>query len=148
MTPQSEVLTGRCMCGAVTIKAAPAKGSLSACHCDMCRQWTSSMLMTFPPAEGWTVEGPAKVFQSSDWAERGFCETCGSSLWYSAKGDGDQPGLTQLAAGLFENAAGGRLRLELWVDKKPGGFAFAEAESRKQLTEAETLALFAPKEGT
>ena len=43
----SKLLTGKCMCGAVTITAEPATGGmadggLGACHCGMCRAWTSS----------------------------------------------------------------------------------------------------------
>ena len=148
MASEGKALTGRCMCGAVTIVAAPAKPSMTACHCDMCRQWTGSMLMTFPPEQGWTVDGPAKVFRSSDWAERAFCEVCGSSLWYAVRPDGDHPGYTQLCGGLFENAAGANLRLEFFVDKRPQGFAFDTAGGQKQLSEAETLKMFAPEEGT
>lgn len=93
-------------------------------------------LATDPGSE--TIEGPAKSFQSSDWAERGFCEVCGSTLWYGTLHDGAK----HLAAGLFENAADAPLKLEFFVDKCPQGYALAG--DHKRLTTDETIALFAP----
>ena len=42
--------------------------------------------MTSIPDTGIT-RGAAKFYKSSDFAERGFCETCGSRLIYRAFGD-------------------------------------------------------------
>ncbi len=86
-------------------------------------------------------EGPAKSYRSSDWAERGFCEICGSTLWYGTVEDG----VRHPAAGLFENAAGVPLKLEFYADNTPEGYALAG--EHKKLTTAETIARFAPKEG-
>lgn len=133
------------MCGAVSISAEAARPSVGACHCDMCRRWTSSMLMTISAAPGSVqVSGPVKTFTSSDWAERAFCDTCGSALWYRVTAEGPMHGQYQLAAGLFDNAGGHPLSLELYIDKKPDGYAFAG--ERRQMTEAEVLAIFAPSE--
>lgn len=136
-------LNGQCMCGAVRVTATPARNAIGACHCDMCRRWTSSMLMSFQAEPGFAVEGPAKTYVSSDWAERAFCQTCGSALWYRVTAPGPMHGQTQMAAGLFDNAAGADLKLELYIDRKPDGYAFEG--NRRQMTEAEVLAAFAPK---
>ncbi len=85
------------------------------------------------------VAGPAKTFRSSDWAERGFRETCGSALWYMTLHDR----VRQLAAGLFENAAGNELAIEFYEDRTPAGYDLA-GEHRRLSTE-QTLALFAPE---
>ncbi|WP_170606589.1 GFA family protein [Ruegeria arenilitoris] len=137
-------LQGQCMCGAVTLTATPAKDALGACHCDQCRRWTSSMLVTFPAEQGYAALGPVKVHKSSDWAERAFCSECGSALWYRITLSGEMHGHTQMAAGLFENAIGSPLKLELYIDKKPEGYAF-EGE-RRQMTTAEVEAMYAPPE--
>lgn len=134
-------INGQCMCGAVTVTATPVHASIGACHCDMCRRWTSSMLMTFQAAPGFVVDGPVKSYTSSDWAERGFCETCGSAIWYRITAPGPMQNQTQMAAGLFENATGADLKLELFIDKKPSGYAFTG--DRKQVTEAQMQAMFA-----
>ena len=137
-------LQGQCMCGAVTVTATPARDALGACHCDQCRRWTSSMLVTFPAQPGYAALGPVKTFTSSDWAERAFCEVCGSALWYRITLPGEMHGQTQMAAGLFDNAAGNDLKLELYIDKKPGGYAFNG--ERRQMTKAEVEDMYALSE--
>ena len=93
-------LKGQCMCGAVTIAATRADPIVRACHCDMCRRWTSSMYMSVPTTPGSiSVSGPVKKYSSSDWAERAFCDTCGSALWYATVHDDHK----NLAAGLCDN---------------------------------------------
>ncbi|WP_299949993.1 GFA family protein [uncultured Ruegeria sp.] len=138
-------LQGQCMCGAVTVTATPARDALGACHCDQCRRWTSSMLVTFEAEPGYAALGPVKTYISSDWAERAFCAECGSSLWYRITLPGDMHGQTQMAAGLFEET-GSDLKLELYIDKKPQGYAFTG--ERRQMTKAEVEAMYAlPDEG-
>jgi len=82
------------------------------------------------------IKGPAKAFQSSDWAERGFCSVCGSTLWYGTVHDGAR----YLSAGLFEDAAQAVPAVEYYVDKCPQGYGLKGAH--KRMTEAETLAYF------
>lgn len=136
-------VVGRCLCGAVSIEADLAVPKLRACHCDMCRQHTSSAFVSVEPKQDTlVVSGPARSYRSSDWAERGFCEICGSTLWYSTVYDGAR----YLAAGLFENAAGAALSVEFFADCCPAGYGFAG--DHKKLSEEETIALFAPDEGS
>ena len=96
-------------------------------------------LATVPGTEA--VSGPAKSYQSSDWAERGFCDVCGSTLWYGTLHDG----VKNLAAGLFDNAASAPLKLEFFADQCPQGYALSG--DHKRLTTEQTTALFAPEEG-
>ncbi|MDQ2090290.1 GFA family protein [Marimonas arenosa] len=92
------------------------------------------------------VAGPVKVFTSSEWAERAFCATCGSALWYRITAPGLMHGQYQIAAGLFDNAGGMAPRLEVYIDKKPAGYALEGGDARRQMTEAEVIEAFAPKE--
>ncbi len=131
-------ISGRCLCGAVTVSATVSKPIVRACHCDMCRQHTSSMFMSLATDPGsLTFDGPAKSFRSSDWAERGCCEVCGSTLWYGTVGDG----VRHVAAGLFGNAAGAPLKLEFFADQAPDGYALAG--DHRKMTAAECEAFFA-----
>ncbi|WP_421702346.1 GFA family protein [Aliiroseovarius sp.] len=134
------------MCGAVTINATLTEDRLRACHCDMCRAWTSGAFVSVASEPGSvTAEGPIKVIQTSDWAQRAICAECGSPLWYEITAEGPGHGQKNLSAGLFPDAAGMDLKLEFYSDKKPGGYAF-DGDHRK-MTEAEMLAIFAPKDG-
>lgn len=54
-------------------------------------------------------------------------------------------GVRQLAAGLFDDAAGHALTLEFFTDKTPAGYALKGDHTR--MTEAECMAMFAPEEG-
>jgi hypothetical protein len=135
------------MCGAVTVTAEPARNSLSACHCDMCRAWTSSVFIAIECAPGdATAEGPVKVMETSPWARRAICAECGSPIWYELKA-GPEAGQRQVAAGLFPDAGGMPLRLEVFIDKKPHGYTFEGGDGRRQMTEAEIFELYAPKDG-
>jgi hypothetical protein len=135
-------LSGACLCGAVQITATADNATLQACHCDMCRQQTSSMFVSISAdPQSIQISGPAKIYQSSEWAERGFCSECGSTLWYGTRHDG----LRNLSAGLFGNAGNAPMKLEFFADKCPQGYALAG--DHKKLSSQETIALFAPQEG-
>ncbi|SPH19505.1 hypothetical protein ASD8599_00231 [Ascidiaceihabitans donghaensis] len=139
MTSQRHI-EGRCLCGAVTVKATVTNPIVRACHCDMCRRHTSSMFMSLATDGEIDVQGPFQTFQSSEWAERGFCSQCGSTLWYGTTHDG----VRNLSAGLFDDAAGAPLKLEFFADAAPKGYALAG--DHRKMTTVETLALFAPED--
>jgi hypothetical protein len=104
----------------------------------MCRQHTSGMFISIDTGqEGMEITGPARSFRSSDWAERGFCESCGSTLWYGTVHEGAR----HLAAGLFANAGDGTMKLEFFADRCPSGYRLAG--DHKRLSTEETIALFA-----
>lgn len=131
------------MCGAVKVTArADAAPVLRACHCAMCRQHNSFAFVNVQtdPASV-TISGPEKIFKSSDWAQRAFCETCGSTLWYGLQHDGSR----NLSAGLFESLEGSAMLQEYFVDECLYGAGFAG--DHQKLTREETFALFAPVEG-
>ncbi|MEP2641007.1 GFA family protein [Roseobacter sp.] len=135
-TPRT--LHGRCLCGAVRLTVQMQSASLQACHCDMCRQHTSGMFISVDTVPGTLqVDGPAQSYASSDWAERGFCGVCGSTLWYGTREDG----MRHPAAGLFKEAGDGRMALEFFADKCPQGYALAG--DHRRLSTDETIALFA-----
>lgn len=130
-------IKGQCLCGAVTIEAVLEETGLTVCHCDMCRRHTSSFFAGLAPVQSsLKIEGPARSFRSSDWAERGFCEVCGSTLWYGTVHDGAR----YLAAGLFDNAAGKAVDVEYYIEKCPLGYGVKG--DHKRMTEAETIAFF------
>ncbi|MGB3313316.1 MAG: GFA family protein [Albidovulum sp.] len=132
----SAELKGRCMCGAVSVTMVPAKAELNACHCGMCRRWTGSAFLEIDADPGTLkAEGPVRVFKSSDWAERANCGTCGSPLWYRLSDPSAE--FYAVSAGLFDDT-GFPLTREIYIDRKPGGFAYAGDHPR--ITEQEFLA--------
>ncbi len=126
--------TGRCLCGAVTFTAEDVDSHVHACHCSMCRRWGGG---PFLAAQVGSVrfdgEDHVRVYDSSDWAQRGFCKTCGSNLFYRLK----EPEMYVLPTGLFDDAEPFKVAGEIYIDEKPDGYAFAGDHPR--LTGAEFL---------
>lgn len=88
---QEDVLSGRCLCGAVRFALAPPIRDVMICHCRQCARWTGyAVAATAVALESFRLLSGApelKWFASSDHAERGFCGACGSSLfWKPADG--------------------------------------------------------------
>ncbi|MFD2738330.1 GFA family protein [Sulfitobacter aestuarii] len=138
----SETRNGKCLCGAVKVEInlREDNAELHACHCGMCRSWSGSALigMAVKP-DDIRIEGPVRSRASSDWAARDWCDTCGSTLWYRLTVPGHE--FYHVSAGLFDNAADLPLTKEIFIDRKPSGYAFAGDHELK--TQAEMEAIFA-----
>lgn len=121
-------LKGRCLCGAVGVEAVPKRAHVEACHCDMCRRWGGVAFVGLGCEDvSFTGEENIARYRSSDWAERGFCKTCGSNLFYRFL-PADNYSVT---AGLFDDLPGFTLHEEIFVDEKPGYYSFAEETVKK-----------------
>ena len=76
-------LDGGCLCGAVRYRssAAPMRGVI--CHCAMCRRHSGAPALAFVhfalASFAWT-QGTPTWYRSSQYAERGFCARCGSTI--------------------------------------------------------------------
>ena len=76
------------------------------------------------------------VFDSSQWAERGFCKTCGSHLFYRLKEDNQYI----IPAGIFENSEKLVFDNQVFIDKKPAYYSFSN--KTHNMTEAEIFARY------
>lgn len=134
---EQATLSGKCLCGAVTVTARIDKPHVSICHCDMCRTWSGGPMLAVEAGDAVQFEGEecVSVYRSSDWAERGFCNRCGTHLFYRLK-DG---GLHALPAGLLD-FDGWEIKSQIFIDEKPDWYAF-DAES-ENLTGAQVFAAF------
>ena len=135
--------SGGCLCGAVRFTAKDLRRDYGACHCEMCRRWTGSVFLGITVPEGaLTWEGSENIrrYQSSAWAERDFCRTCGSSLYYRLPGGDGKAEFLSLAAGTLDDLEGVTLTTEIYIANKPSGYAFAG--DTKKMTEADVIAAF------
>ena len=71
-----------------------------------------------------TVTGPIKIFRSSDFAERAWCDDCGSAIWFRYI-EGASTGYFEFVPGLFDNAGDARLTRIVYADCAPEGYALA-----------------------
>lgn len=133
---------GGCMCGAVRFVAYDMPVSTGACHCKMCRRWAGGPNMTIDCGDKISFEGEANIgrYQSSEWAERGFCKVCGSNLFWR------MPETNQhiISAGLLDDESVLTFDHQIFVDHKPTFYEFKN--QTHNMTEAEVLAMYAPQE--
>jgi len=83
--------TGQCECGAVAYEAAEISETASFCHCSQCRRTSGHYWSAvYVPLNGFklTQDRGLKWYTSSDYAKRGFCAECGSSLFWQMKDEG------------------------------------------------------------
>jgi hypothetical protein len=143
----SKPLTGRCLCGAVSITLTGAKPLIDVCHCDMCRRWGGGALAGVS-GESFSVEGAEAVtaYRSSEWAERAFCGRCGSNLWYRFLPADHYSFL----AGLFDLPGNFTMWRQIFVDEKPAWYDFAQdtplLTGAEAMAEAEAQGFEFPKE--
>ena len=133
-------IRGGCLCGAVRFSAEEVETSYHACHCRMCRRWSGGAPFFGATTRGVVFEDTEALgrYSSSDWAERGFCRSCGSTLFYYLR-----PTRTySMSVGAFDDALPFRLVREIFIDHKPEGYELAG--DHPHWTEAETFARFAP----
>jgi hypothetical protein len=132
--------TGRCLCGAVTFTAEGVDKALHVCHCSMCRRWAGGPTFCMS-VERVAFRGDDHIgrFESSAWAERGFCTRCGSSLFYRLK----EPDQYILNMGSFDDPTPFEVANEIYVDDKPPGYSIAGTHPR--MTGDEFLASLKPQ---
>lgn len=114
--------TGRCLCGSVTFTAEDVESGFHVCHCSMCRRWSGGPLFSIGVGKvRFDDETHLERFESSAWAERGFCRRCGSSLFYRLKA-ADQ---YVINLGVFDDQSPFTIASEIYVEDKPPGYHFA-----------------------
>jgi hypothetical protein len=106
----------------------------------MCRKWGGGPLMAVDCGTVVSFEGEENIstFPSSEWAERGFCNKCGSNLFYKLKDSGQYI----MTAGLFDDEARFVFEEQIFIDEKPAYYEFKN--ETKDMTGAEVFAKYAP----
>lgn len=137
----SEMAKAACLCGSVKMTFPLEKKVFDACHCGMCRKWSGGPLMTVEAGSHINFEGKdsISIYNSSAWAERGFCKNCGTHLFYRVK----ESQVCFVPVGLIEGSEKFNFHMQIFVDRKPDSYNFVEKTG--QMTEAEVFAMFAPK---
>ncbi|MEA3054338.1 MAG: hypothetical protein QOG72_3241 [Sphingomonadales bacterium] len=108
---------GSCLCGAVSFEVKGDLPAPDACHCTSCRKSTGHYLVsTDVPRDSLTIEGAENVgwYRSSEKVRRGFCSTCGSTLFW----DPIHRDWTGVAMGAFEAPTGTRIHVHVHTEEK------------------------------
>lgn len=135
-------LSGHCLCGAVTLVANTATSKMSACHCGSCRRWGGGPFMEVECGSDveFTGDENISIYDSSKWAERGFCNKCGTHLFYRLKASQQH----MVPVGLLDGDPDRKFVRQVFIDEKPDDYKFAD--ETENLTGAELFAMYAPPE--
>lgn len=88
-------------------------------------------------------QGNLTVWKSSAWAERAFCKTCGSSIYYKVTAAGPLQGNYYFCPGGLDDWKDMKLNKEIYIDQKPAGYCFqTAAQGHTTQTKAEVEAMF------
>jgi hypothetical protein len=135
-----EQVKGSCLCGAVGVMAESVDSNVGVCHCSMCRKWGGGPLLAVDCATevAFTGDEHISLFASSMWAQRGFCNKCGTHLFYQLT----EKGQYIMPVGLFDIDEQLQMDHQIFIDEKPQYYCFAN--ETKNMTGAEVFAEFAP----
>ncbi|MGJ0223513.1 GFA family protein [Streptococcus pyogenes] len=115
-------LEGGCLCGAIRYRAtsAPLRGVI--CHCAMCRKHSGAPALAFVhfrrPDFTW-LHGEPTRYRSSEFAERGFCAKCGSTLGMHEDVLMDR---VQVTVGSLDEPARVRIDDHVWTQERVSWF--------------------------
>ena len=134
------VAKGSCLCGAVSLSTTSMNPHVAACDCNMSQKWGRGALMAVECKSDVSFRGEENIelYQSSKWAERGFCKKCGSHLFYRFKKNYSY----FIPVGIFDDESDLVLTHQVFIDEKPEYYAFAN--ETKNMTGEEIFAQFAP----
>ncbi len=129
---------GSCLCGAVRVVVDTFEETMGACHCNMCRKWGGGPLLAVDCGTGVRIDGEEHVaaYDSSEWAQRGFCSQCGTHLFYRLK----ESNQYVMPIGLFDDVVDIRFESQIFVDEKPDYYSFGNETTH--MTGAEVFAKY------
>ena len=141
MSGAPKIYRGSCLCQSVVYEIEGPLRQVVGCHCIQCRKTSGHYVaatqghwskLTFTNEEG------LAWYQSSETAKRGFCRTCGSSLFWR-RFDND---LISISAGTLDN--GEDLNIVCHIHADTPGAHYELSDGVPQIDQSELDALVPP----
>jgi hypothetical protein len=124
------MITGSCLCGGVAFEVTGPLRPVVGCHCGQCRK-QSGHFGAFTACDDTDLSFKSKEslgwYRASVSAQRGFCKTCGSLLFW--KGDGRN--YTSITAGSLDAPTGLRMEGHIYCDDKGDYYEILDGDYRK-----------------
>jgi len=120
---------GSCLCGAVTFTVDGDLPTPDACHCTTCRKQSGHFFVsTDVPRSAVTVQGEHNIrwYQTSHKARRGFCSTCGSTLFW----DPLFRDWIGIAMGAFDGPTGTHIHVHVFIAEKGDYYDIADGAAQ------------------
>lgn len=108
---------GSCLCGKVSYSVNGPLRPITACHCTQCRKQSGHFYAaTAAHNDDLVIQGEDNLtwFHASSEAERGFCKTCGSALFWRHSGED----FTSILAGSLDGETGLKIAKHIFVADK------------------------------
>jgi hypothetical protein len=125
------MVQGSCLCGAVRFTVDAPLGHPDACHCTACRKSSGHYFASVDvPKSALTITGEKALhwYQSSEKVRRGFCGTCGSSLFW----DPVFRDWMGVAMGALDGPTGTTLGVHIFVAEKGDYYEIADGLPQNQ----------------
>ncbi len=113
-----------CLCGGVAFRFPAPSGGVTACHCRQCRKSSGNFAASFDLDEAevvWEARETLAEYATPGGARRGFCRTCGSSLWFR-----DADGAFSVEAGAVDGPTGLHLAAHIFTASKGDWYDIAD----------------------
>ena len=131
--------TGRCACGEIRYWVTGPLRPIVACHCAECRRTSGHhVAATSCLRENLTVEGQPKWWVSSPGRRRGFCGTCGSTLFWDREGT---PGIS-IFAGSLDQPTGLEMIGHIFLAEKGDYYTIADGLPQADLSDPSLTTAF------
>ncbi|MEM9968264.1 MAG: GFA family protein [Pseudomonadota bacterium] len=120
------MIGGSCLCGGVTFALSGMIRNSVACHCVQCRKSSGHYVSaTQVDAAQLTIlkDDTLTWYRSSKRAERGFCQRCGSSLFWRHEDDG---GAVSVMSGALDGKTGIETEKHIFVADKGDYYTIAD----------------------
>ena len=117
------MIRGHCLCGDIRFETSATVTEPCMCHCGQCRRqsggiWASAQV----PYDALKISGTPSWFVVSDQARRGFCQRCGSFLFWQGAGEDE----ISFALGALEPGAGIKIAKHIFVADKGDYYDIAD----------------------
>lgn len=122
--------TGSCLCGSVSFELRGHLDEVIACHCGQCRKQTGNYWSSTHSADKdlhFKTKTSLAWYRSSEKAQRGFCATCGSTLFWKTDGSDH----TSVCVGSIDGQTGLKLAGHIYVDDAGDYYEIAGGTYRK-----------------
>jgi len=112
------IFEGGCHCGSVRFTLIGPLRKILVCHCYDCRRLTGSS-WNAPRAFGGNMtiadDSTLSWYDSSPWARRGFCNKCGSHMFYQLKNETEM----SVGVGMLDDSAGMEVAGQIFANSHP-----------------------------
>lgn len=122
--------TASCLCGGVAFELRGPLADAIACHCGQCRKQTGNYWTSTHTADAdlhFIKQESLAWYRSSPNAQRGFCNQCGSTLFW--KTDGSK--ITSVCVGAIDGKSGVALAGHIFVADAGDYYEIAGGSFRK-----------------